>query len=77
MVGRMDGWLDGFVMEYLVQRLISMGSGVARLAVRSLPTLEVRGSNPVIGNVLTVEKAKKDKKRPGMAHSWWLNSQVV
>ena len=48
---------------------------VAQLAKRLLPTPEVRGSNPVIGEfystLLTVnciEKTKIKKKRPGMAH---------
>ena len=45
---------------------------VAQLVERSLPTPEVRGSNPDIGKVLstncTLEKTKIKKKRPGMAH---------
>ena len=46
---------------------------VAQLANRSLLTPEVRGSNPVIGEVLlnivnSFEKTKIKKKRLGMAH---------
>ena len=50
---------------------------VAQLVERSLPTPEVRGSNPVIGKLLSdiclfavncVEKTKIKKKRPRMAH---------
>ena len=45
---------------------------VAQLVERSLPTPDVRGSNPDIGKVLstncTLEKTKIKKKRPGMAH---------
>ena len=44
------------------------------MAKRSLPTQEVRGSNPVIGRVFLIpftakciEKSKIKKKRPGMA----------
>ena len=45
---------------------------VAQLLERSLPTPEVHGSNPVIGEVLLsivncIEKTKIKKKRPGMA----------
>ena len=54
-----------------------MVDGVAQLVERSLPTPEVRGSNPVIGKLLSdiylftdnyIEKTKIKKKRPGMAH---------
>ena len=50
---------------------------VAQLAERSLPTPEICGSNPDIGNVLFgmylsvdcyPEKMKIKRKRPGMAH---------
>ena len=49
---------------------------VAQLVERSLPTPEVRGSNPVIGKLLYIifvycqckEKTKIMKKRPEMAH---------
>ena len=45
---------------------------VAQLVERSLPILEVRGSNPVIGKKLftlnCIEMLKTKKKRPGMAH---------
>ena len=48
---------------------------MAQLAERSLPILEVRGSNPVIGkNLLNIycqlylKDENKRKKRPGMAH---------
>ena len=49
---------------------------MAQLVERSLPTSEVRGSNPAIGNfyiehlftVNCVEKTKIKKKRSGMAH---------
>ena len=52
---------------------------VAQLVEQSLPTPEIRGSNPVIGNLLywsficllstvPIEKKKIKKKRPGMAH---------
>ena len=51
---------------------------VAQLVERSLPTPEVRSSNPVIGKLLNrtfyqftvicFEKTKIKKKRPGMAH---------
>ena len=52
---------------------------VAQLIERSLPTSEVRGSNPVIVKLLyrtfnclpavnCIEKTKIEKKRPGMAH---------
>ena len=45
---------------------------VAQLVERSLPTPEIRGSNPDIGKILstncTLEKIKLKKKRPGMAH---------
>ena len=44
---------------------------VAQLTKRSLPTPEVRGSNPVISKVFIeycIEKTKIQKKRSGMAH---------
>ena len=45
---------------------------VAQLVEQSLPTPEIRGSNPDIGKVLstncTIEKTQIMKKRPGMAH---------
>ena len=45
---------------------------VALLVERSLPTSEIRGSNPVISKILstncTIEKRKIKKKSPGMAH---------
>ena len=49
---------------------------MAQLAERSLPISEVRGLNPVIGKIYIeylftvncIEKAKINKKRPGMAH---------
>ena len=45
---------------------------VAKLVERSLTTLEIRGSNPYIGEILSsngpIEKTKIKKKRPGMAH---------
>ena len=45
---------------------------MAQLEERSLPTPEIRGSIPDIGNFLssncTIEKTKIKKKRPGMAH---------
>ena len=48
----------------------------AQLLERSLPTPEVCGSNPGIGNIYIehlfpvncIEKMKIKKKRPGMAH---------
>ena len=44
---------------------------VAQLVERTLPTPEIRASNPDIGKILstncTIEKTKI-KKRPGMAH---------
>ena len=44
----------------------------AQLVERLLPTSEIRGSNPVIDKILsvncTIEKTKIKKKRPGMAH---------
>ena len=43
---------------------------VAQLIEQSLPTPEIRGSNPDIGKILsanyTIEKTKIKKKRPGM-----------
>ena len=47
---------------------------VAQLVKRSLPTSEIRGSNPVIGKILStklftnciIEKTKIKKKRPGI-----------
>ena len=49
---------------------------VAQLAERSLPTPEIRGLNPDIGNILNIfylsiaiqKRRKIKKKRPGMAH---------
>ena len=49
---------------------------VVRLAERSLPTPDIRGSNPVIGNFIyyqlyqlsRIDKTKIKKKRLGMAH---------
>ena len=45
---------------------------VAQLVKRSLPTPEIRGSNPDIGEILstncTLQKTKIKKKRQGMAH---------
>ena len=48
---------------------------MAQLAERSLPTLDVRGSNPVIGKIFYLTCAycllliaEKKEKRPGMAH---------
>ena len=45
---------------------------MAQLLERSLLTPEIRGSNPIIGKILstncTIEKTKIKKKRPGMAH---------
>ena len=50
---------------------------VTQLVKQSLPTSEVRGSNPVIGKLLCIEhlftincieKTKIQKKMPGMAH---------
>ena len=52
---------------------------VAQLVEQSLPIPEIRGSNPVIGKILFInrtivycqlcsEKTKIKKKRPGMAH---------
>ena len=49
---------------------------VAQLVERSLLTPEIRGSNPVIGEILSTnlsancitEKTKIKKKRPGMDH---------
>ena len=56
---------------------------MAQLAERSLPIPEDRGSNPVIckilswtNSLLTVEKTKINKKRPGMAQFLrWTNTQ--
>ena len=56
---------------------------MAQLAERSLPIPEARGSNPVICKILswtksllTVEKTKINKKRPGMAQFLrWTNTQ--
>ena len=45
------------------------GVVVIQLVDRSLPTLEVRGSNPVLGKLfITYISTKINKKRPGMAH---------
>ena len=41
---------------------------VAQLVKWSLPTPEIRGSNPVIGNVLKLWRKDKFKNRPGKAH---------
>ena len=45
---------------------------VAQLVEQSIPTPEIRSSNPVIGKILstncTIEKMKIKKKRLGMAH---------
>ena len=49
---------------------------MTQLVERSLPTSEIRGSNPLIGKMLStnlsthciIEKSKIKKKRPGMAH---------
>ena len=50
---------------------------VAQLVERSLPTSEIRGSNPDIGNIFytristdcnKIEKTKIREKRQGMAH---------
>ena len=45
---------------------------VAQMVERSLPTPEIRSSNPVISIILSsnclIEKMKIKKKRPGMAH---------
>ena len=42
------------------------------LVERSLPTPEIRGSNPDISKILStnckIEKTRIKKKRPGMAH---------
>ena len=64
---------------------------VAQLVGRSLPIPKVRSSNPVIGKnlyiywkfvycQLCIEKTKKRKKRPGMAHfkkHWLLSTALV
>ena len=39
-----------------------------QLVEGSLPTLEDRGSNPVISKKNCIEKDKVEKKRPGLAH---------
>ena len=45
---------------------------VAQLVEQSVPTPEIRSSNPDISKILstncTIEKMKMKKKRPGMAH---------
>ena len=45
---------------------------VAQLVERTVPTLENRGLNPIIGKILsthyTIEKTKIKKKRPEKAH---------
>ena len=50
---------------------------VAQLVERSLPTSEIRGSNPDIGKIFysristncnKIEKTKIKEKRPGIAH---------
>ena len=45
---------------------------VAQLVEQSLPTTEIRGSNPDIGEILStncaIEKTKIKKKRLGMCH---------
>ena len=45
---------------------------VAQLIDRSLPTSDIRCSNPDNGKILStncaIEEAKMKKKRPGMAH---------
>ena len=45
---------------------------VAQLVERSLPTLEVRGSNPAIGKICielsTALKTRKYRKKPGNVH---------
>ena len=52
-----------------------MGTGVADLVERLLPTLEVRGSNPVIGKLYityvlsnALKQMEMKKKRPRIAH---------
>ena len=58
------------------EKIIVWAVVVAQLVERLPPTLEIRGSNPVIGKtfikhlftVNCVEKTKIKKKRPGMAH---------
>ena len=58
---------------------------MAQLVERSVLTLKVRGSNPVIGKIniehlLTVkcvEKTKIKKKRPGIAHFLKKNIDTV
>ena len=49
--------------------LCKMGSVVAQLVEQSLPTPEIRGSNPDIGKILsansTIEKAKNKEKEAG------------
>ena len=45
---------------------------VGQLVERSLPTPEIRSSNPDISEILSsnckIEQTKINKKRPGMAH---------
>ena len=57
-----------FQVRYLARAVV-----VAQLVERSLPTPEIRGSNPNIGKiylpiVIKLKKTKIKKKRPGMAH---------
>ena len=59
-----------------MRQLFKRAVVVAQLAERSLPTPEVRGSNPVLGKIYiehcllsTVLKRQEIKKKmPGMAH---------
>ena len=60
---------------------LSWGVVVAQLVEQSLPTPKIRGSNPVIGKIVStkyspnciIEKTKIEKKRIGMAHLFYMN----
>ena len=64
-----------YSQSLLKQKIETWAVVVAQLVEQSLPIIEVRGSNPVIGKKLywiftvnCIEKTKMKKKRPGMAH---------
>ena len=66
----MNGRLRLLILNQLVKGRAVV---VAQLVERSLPTAEIRGSNPNIGKVLTTNcklhrKDENKEKRPGMPH---------
>ena len=53
---------------------------VAQLVEQSLPTLEIRSSNPIISKFYCIEKMNIKKKRPKMIQFWkhiWVNMFVA